>query len=285
LFYNPAGLSFQSGQPMIATSYSILQLGRTHSAIAYSQSFGNFGVGLGFNSFSSGTFTARDVRGNPIGNLSDWQFALNGGAAYSTEYASIGVGVKYLSNSLTGSGISANGYAIDLGTKFNVLDLFSFGLAVRNLSGMISWNTETNHQDLLPYIISSGVAMEFPLNVQITQSRSSLTGELETSTQPATRYLLLSFDGNLTQHELNPTFTLGFELVPHEIIAFRGGIAVAGDNLGIFKLFPMTVWGGGISLRPTLDGLPFTTHFDYTISNDYLAANKISHHLSLIFQF
>ncbi len=285
LFYNPAGLGFNSNKPMIATSLSFLQFGRSHSAIAYGQSFGKLGVGLGFNNFSSGSFTARDVKGNPLGNYSDWQYALNIGAAYTIDFASVGVGVKYLSNTLSGSGTEAKGYSVDFGTKFNVMDLFSFGLAVRNVAGMMSWNTESNHEDILPYIITSGLAMEFPLNEKTTQSRSTLTGELETENQPATRYILISFDGNLTQHELNPTFTLGIEAVPHEIIAFRGGIAIAGDEQGVFSLFPMTIWGGGISIRPQLDGLPFTTHIDYTISNDYMAINKISHHISLMFQF
>lgn len=285
LFYNPAGLGFQSADPMIATSYSVLQLGRTQSTLAYGQTFGHLGVGIGFNSFTAGSFTARDVKGNPLGNYSDWQYALNIGGAYTIDFASIGIGIKYLSNTLSGSGTSADGYAVDLGTKFNILNMFSFGLAVRNAAGIMSWNTETSRKETLPFIITSGLAMEFPLNEKTTSTRSGMTGEVETVNHPATRYIMLSLEGRQVQNELNPTLTFGVEAVLHEIIAFRGGIALLGDDNKVLTPFPMTVWGGGISIRPNLDGLPFNSHIDYTISNDYLANNKLSHHISLMLQF
>ncbi len=286
IFYNPSGLGFFANQPMVATTFSPIGFGRTHASMAWGQTVDeNIGVGFGINSYSSGAFQGRDVRGNKTVDLQSWQYSLTGSAAYRIESASIGASVKYLRNQVSGTNTSADGFALDIGTKFNVMDLFSVGMAVNNISGMMMWNTADEEQEFLPYSVRAGIAMEFGLNEESRTTRSTITGELENVYVPATRYVLVALDAILTQFEMSPSIVLGVEVSAHELLAFRGGIAIYGEDMGQPKIFPMTTWGGGISLRPELDGLPFKTHLDYTISNEYITNSGIGHHISLLFEF
>lgn len=286
IFYNPAGLSSYTEQAEFSTMFSALQFGRTHSALSWGQSFfENVGFGAAINSFTTGSFMSRDVKGNPLGNMTSWQYSAIAGASYTIDYASFGVAGKYISHTVSNSDIKANGYGLDLGAIFNVMDLFSFGLSVQNVSGMVFWNGEEDKTAYLPYLVRSGIAMEIGLNDEEYQSRSTVTGELESYYIPPTRYLLLGFDAVLNQYDNNPTFTVGAELVAHEAIAFRGGIAIAGDNLGKFSFFPMTYWGFGVSLRPEIEYLEFLRSIDYSLANDKLSRTGISHHISINIDF
>ena len=286
IFYNPAGLAYLSDRPVVSTMVSVLEFNRTHSAIAWGQSFfENFGFGFAINSFNTGSFTARDIRGNPLGDYSNWQFDIVAGASYNIEFASVGVALKYLSNSLQGSGTGADGISLDIGTKFNVYDIFSFGLSVQNASSYLSWNTPSDEYTMLPYTIRTGVAMEYGLNNDVYETRNTVTGETEEIVEPASRYILFAIDAVLSQHDNGPSIILGIEAVPHEIIAFRGGISLAGDDLGEWKLFPMNIWGGGVSIRPDFSDLPFKFSVDYSISSDHISVNKIGHHIALTFEF
>lgn len=290
IFYNPAGLGFFTSYPVLASSVSMAGLGRTQASLAWGQQVSeNLGVGLGINSLFSGTFMGRDVKGNKIGNMSDFQYCIAAGAAMSFEFASLGANIKYLTNNLVGSNTEAQGVAIDVGAKFNVLDLFSFGMSVQNVSGMMFWNTKGGNFEPIPYTIRAGIAMEYGLNETEYQSRSTTDGEVETISEPATRYLLFGIDAVMSKYDLSPTFMLGIEAAAHELIVFRGGIAIYGDKMGKPQLFPMTHWGGGISLRPEINSifgdLPFKTHLDYSISNEYLSDSKIGHNITILFQF
>ncbi len=285
LFYNPAGLVWLSNRASFVTSYSFLEFGRTQSSIAWGQTmFDNFGFGFGINSYTTGQFTARNELGVSLGTYTDWQYSIVGGAAYNIEFASIGLNAKYLSHSLVGGNFGANGFSLDLGSKFNVMDMFSFGLAIQNFAGLMFWNTGDRETDMLPFTVRAGVAMEYGLNDEEYTRRSTVTGEPELEYIPATRYILVSADAVLTQYEEGPSIIIGVEAVPHELIAFRAGINILGDKLGAWKFFPMTVWGGGISLRPKIDDLPFKMNIDYTVAHDYLSSNNISHHLSIFIE-
>jgi len=285
IFYNPAGLDAFGDRPQFTSMFSFLEFGRTHSAFAWGQSFfENIGFGIGINSYTTGAFTARDIMGNPKGDYTNWQFSIAGGASYSIEFATFGAAVKYLSNNLLNSGTCADGIALDLGSKFNVLDMFNFALAIQNVSGYMWWDTESEEMQLLPFTVRTGIAMEYGLNEDSYITRSTVTGEIEEVFIPATRYILFGLDAIFTQHELGPTVTFGVEAVPHEVIAFRGGMALLGDDMGEMKLFPMTVWGGGVSIRPDIEDLP-VFFIDYSISADHLAANRIAHHIALFFEF
>lgn len=286
IFYNPAGLGFLVDTPMVMTSYSFLEFGRTHSALAWGQSIlKNLGVGVGINSFTSGSFEGRDIMGNPLGTMTDWSYSIVGGASYRIEYASMGIAAKYLTNNLTGSDIQANGYSVDMGMKFNIVDLFSFGVAMQNVSGKMFWNTKNEDRENIPYTIRSGVAMEFGLNNEEYTTRTNITGEREQVVVPATRYVLVSMDFMMTQYEIAPKLVLGAEAIIHEMFGLRGGIALYGEKLGKPQPLPMNIWGGGVTIRPELEGLPFQTHIDYSISSDYISTSGISHNLSLMLYF
>jgi hypothetical protein len=281
LFYNPGGLSFLSPKATISSSYSMLEFGRTHTALAWGQSFGEVGLGFGLNHFNSGSFTGRDIRGNSIGLLRNWQFEIIAGFSYIINSSSFGASIKYLSNSLQGSKESAEGYGIDIGAKFDVFDLFSFGLSIQNASGALFWNTKSKEKAVLPYTIRSGVAMEFELNDETYIEEFTQNGQLQKVRIPPSRYLLVAVEGKLTQFEIGPTLTIGVEAVPYEIIALRAGVSVLGDDSGIYKAFPMTNWGAGISLRPLPEDTPYAIFIDYSFNNDLISTNKIGHNISV----
>ncbi len=284
VFYNPAGLSWMDEVPSFATSYSFLEFNRVHTSAAWGQGMLNdFGFGFGVNSYSTGSFISRDVFGNPLKEMTDFEISLVGAASYKLEFASVGVALKYLSHSLVGSNYSADGVSMDLGTKFNIMDLFTFGLAIQNLSGVMMWDTPEDETNILPFTVRTGVAFEYALNEEEYTTRSSVSGELENVYVPASRYILFALDAVLTQYEEGPQIILGIEGVPHEVIAFRAGINIVGDKLGAWKFFPMTVWGFGVSLRPNFEGLPFRFNVDYSVGSDYMASNGIAHHISIFF--
>jgi hypothetical protein len=286
IFYNPAGLGFFAPEPMITSGVSVLSMGRTHSAIAWGQEvYEKIGVGFGINSFNSGSFEARNIKGHSYGEYSNWQYSITAAAAYRQEFASIGASVKYLTNNLIGSDYYGNGFAIDIGTKFNVLDMFSVGVAVQNISGMMMWNNPAETTDMLPFKVRAGIAMEYGLNDEEYTTRSTATGELETIYVPATRYVLFGIDAVLTQHAMSPDLVFGVEAAAHEMIVFRGGMSIYGADMGEPQLFPMTYWGGGVSVRPEIDNLPFALHIDYSVANEHVSASGISHNVSLMFAF
>lgn len=286
IYYNPAGLGFLSTDPMVASTFSSLGFGRSHTSLTWAQEvYPNLGAGVGINGLVSGSFTGRDIKGNPIGDFSDFQYSFVAAAAYRIESASMGASVKYMTNNLIGSSTSAHGYGFDVGTKFNVLDMVSVGIAVQNISANMFWNNPNKDMETLPYVVRAGIAMEYGLNDEVYKTRSTVTGEPEDVYIPASRYVLFGLDVLMIQNDVTPSLVLGVEAVPHELIAFRGGIELYGDDMGEPMLFPMTIWGAGVSLRPDIEGIPFSFDIDYSISNEYLTESGIGHHLSLIFVF
>ena len=288
IFYNPAGLGFFPDRPQVNTSVSSIGLDRYHSSLAWAQQvIDNIGLGFGINSMNSPSFKARDITGAPIKDISNHEYAITATGSYKIESASIGVSLKYLNSSLIGTDTYANGFAVDIGTKFNIMDLFSFGLAARNIGGRLMWNNLNEDSEVIPFTIRSGIAMEYGFNDKTYETRSTVTGELETVYVPATRYILLSFDAVFDQYRTSPDMILGVEAAVHEMLAFRGGINIYGEDEGKPSLLPMSNWGAGVSVRPFDDNeqIPFDAHFDYTISREYISGNKISHNISILFLF
>lgn len=283
VFINPAGLAFMLNKPMFITSVSVPGIGRLHSSLAYGQGLGeNFGIGVGINTFTSGAFQGRDIMGSPTTTLRDWQYSMNVSAAYSSEDYGFGATVKYIGRDLQGGNASANGVAFDLGTKFNVADLFSFGAAIQNIGGSMKWNTPNNITDEIPLTVRTGLAFEFGLNDETVEQRTSITGEVDTLFIPATKYIMLSFDGVFRESDIYPSFVLGAEIVPVEVLAIRGGFNVYGEDNGKAKLLPVNIWGGGISLRPNLENLAFDLNIDYSITNEYILGSGVTHHISVV---
>ena len=290
ILYNPAGLSFYRTSPTFSLYAGSLGLGRTANFLGYAQQVSDeFGVGIGINSLYTGSFVARNEEAEPIGDMSNFQYTFIAASSYRTEFASFGVSLKYLTNNLIGSYTDANGFAFDVGTKFNVMDLFSFSVGVRNVYGTMMWNTLESNRETVPFEIRTGVAMQFGFNSQSVQTRSTLTGELEEDYVPASRYILLSLETAFIEKSKSPSIMVGMEIVPDDFIAFRGGVDVYGERFGQPQLLPLNKWGAGVSVRPDLvelfNNASFTTSLDYTVSSEFLSPSKIAHHLSLTFIF
>lgn len=291
IFYNPAGIGFLDDNALINSSMSFIGLGRIMSSLSWTQMVSdNIGLGAAFNSLYTGSFMGRDIKGNPTREMSEFQYGLNVALAYRLEFISMGANIKYLANNLSNGGVSANGFALDVGTKFDVFDLFSFGMSVQNISGMMFYNNSYSTisrsiRDDIPYIIRSGIAFEYALNDDEYTTRSTITGQEERIVIPATRYIIFSTDLVYHQHTTSPEFVIATEASLHELIALRGGISIYGDKFGSPQFFPMNHWGGGISLKPDLKDLPFRMNIDYSIANEYLTDNRIAHHISLILEF
>lgn len=289
IFYNPAGIAFLPAKPMLMASVSNLGLGRTHSTLAYAQTLNEeIGFGIALNSLNSQEFAQRDLQGYKIGNLQDWQYSLHLAAAYRKESVSVGASLKYLNHSLIGSNIYATGAALDLGTKFDVLDLFTFGASVQNIGSIMTWNQydfEGAVSELLPYNVRTGIATEFGLNDDYYVSRSKEDGSIRQVYVPPTRYILVSLDAVMYQYDKNPSFVLGVEAVPYEMIALRGGITLYGQNEGKVGFLPMNYWSGGFSIKPTFDNLPMKFNIDYSINKEFLSASGLTHNISIIMEF
>lgn len=284
IFYNPAGTAFLPNTPSINTSIGILGLSRTNAVMCYAQEIlPSLGIGVGVNNLYSGSFLGRTINGTPTRHLNNNQLSALVSASYKIEYFSLGASAKYINNSLNGANISASGVAFDVGAKLHILDLFSFGAAINNFGGSMNWNTVSEASESIPYTIRTGVAAEFGLNDETLVSRTTITGEEETIVIPPTKYVLVGMDAVYHQFDSSPSFIIGAEFVPEEIIAVRGGITLYGDKNGKAQILPLNNWGAGISLRPKFD-TDFNFQFDYSISNEYLNPDNIAHYIALVFE-
>ncbi len=284
IFYNPGGLSFSAPSPIISADFSYLGFNRTQSALFYSQSFNDFGIGAGINSFSTFGINGLNQRGESIGEFSDLWFNFNLGASYSTNFAGFGFNVKYLNNSLVGSGIGGSGIAFDFGSRFNIVNLFTFGVAIQNVAGQIKYNTRRENQKI-PYTIRSGIAFEIPLSEPQTIVYRNYLGETDSLIQPSPEYILVTLEGKFIQYQKHPTLIVGVEFTPIEYLAIRGGIAFVGDKFGEFRLLPMTEYGFGISVKPNLAFFENLLSIDFSVGNDYIAQYKLIYSFGLSLQF
>ena len=289
IFYNPAGIAFLPQKPMLMASVANLDLGRTHSTLAYAQSINDeIGFGVALNSLNSAEFAGRDIRGNQTGTLQDWQYSLNIAAAYRRESVSIGTNIKYLNHAVMGANIYASGVAVDIGTKFDIMDLFTFGAAVQNLGSVLMWNQyddEGGISELLPYNVRTGVAMEFGLNDDFYITRSGDDGSLKQVYVPPTRYILVSIDAVMYQYDKTPNLVLGVEAVPYEMIALRGGITLYGSNIDGTGFLPMNYWSGGLSIKPELENFPVNFNLDYSVNKEFIATSGLTHNISILIEF
>jgi hypothetical protein len=284
IFYNPAGAAFMEEFPTFNSTVSTLGLDRTSATLCWAQQIiPSFGLGAGISNLYSGTFTSRNKFGEPIKDVNNNQISAMVVASYRLEFLSMGAGFKYISNSLNGANVSASGVTFDLGAKLNVLDLFTFGLAMNNIGGKMKWNTPSQPSDKIPYTIRTGIATEFGLNEETKYERPDITGKIDTIIIPSSRYIMVGLDAVMNQFDKSPSIIVAAEIIPIEIIALRGGISLYGDNAGTPEILPMNNWGAGVSLRPQVS-TEFIMNVDYSVSSDYFNDNRITHHISLQFE-
>ncbi len=289
LFYNPAGLAFMSERAQVSTMFTLLEFGRQHNMIAYGQTFGEFiGIGAGVNNFTAGTFTARNGAGDPLGEYSNQQLAVQGGFGIriAEASASIGVAGKYLLNTLKGPNIRGDGWAIDIGTKIQVAKLLSVGIAVDNIAGEMKWNNEAALVEKIPFTLRAGVAAEFGFDERVYTARTTVLGSEKVVREQANAYALVSLEGSIRRFDRAPSFALGVEIAPAKVLAFRGGTAFYADNTdGSSRWFNFDSYGVGIAIKPDIKELPFQFSLEYALASDVLANKSISHHLALLLKF
>lgn len=290
IYYNPAGLSNLPQTPTFVSSVGFLGLGRTNSTFAWGQEvLPGLGVGIALNNLYTGSFIARDEHGHAFGEYSNYQYAIAASASYKIAYASFGATVKYLTDNLQGSETFANGYTIDFGALFDVLNIFKLGVQLQNASGFLFWNTTRSDIMSLPWKIRVGASTQIYTNVNYTQDRSTTTGEFVTEEIDFGNFLTVGLDVSYSQYSVAPVIGLAAEYAAHKYLTFRGGMAIYGDNYGEPKLFPMNNWGAGLSIYPDIqlidDSIPFTLSIDYSISKELINTNGINHSLALIINF
>ncbi|MCX7880127.1 MAG: hypothetical protein N2517_05655 [Ignavibacteria bacterium] len=284
IFYNPAGLSTCAPVPMFNTSFSLLEHSRNFASLSYAQSFDNFGIGLAINSSRTGNIIARNRLGDEIGRLTDYTLNMILGGSFSTKLASFGLSVKYLNNTLAGGGVSANGFAFDVGSKFNVMNLFTVAVSVQNLGGFLKYNSREDKSNI-PYVIRSGLAMEVLLGDPKTAHFRNELGFIDSVIVAPAEYLLFALEANYIQFEKHPSFVFAAEISPHELISLRGGLTLAGDHEGKFKFLALSVWGGGISIKPNLEDFYNLYSIDFSVGNDIISRNKVFYTIGVSLQF
>jgi hypothetical protein len=287
LFVNPAGLAFMSDHAQVSTMYTALEFGRQHNVITYGQTFGILGVGAGVNNYMAGEFTARNAAGDPLGQYKNQQLNVQSGVAlHITEaHASIGIAGKYLLNTLKGPNIRADGWGLDIGTKLQLMEVLSVGLTVQNIAGEMKWNNEAALREKIPFTVRGGIAAEFGFNQRTYKARTTVLGSEKTIVDQATAYALISLEGSVRQFDNMPKFSLGVELAPASVIAFRGGTAFYADNIDGSKWFNFNEYGVGVAILPSIEQLPFQFSLEYSAAYDAVANNGMSHHLALLLKF
>lgn len=285
VFFNPGGLTAQSSMPSFSTMFSSMSFGRYHSTFAYAQNLtDNFGVGVGFNLISNGSFTRRDKTGSAIGTATNQQYSASLGAAYDIGGASFGISGKYMRNVLQAENLLGEGFAFDAGVLLPFGNAFTFGASVQNI-GSITWNNTSSLNQTLPYVIRAGISTEIPLEDNVVVERSAEIGTEDTTFSVTKKYVLFTLEGMLIRGNLAPNVLAGVEYSPVDIITMRGGIALMGERMGKFTLLPMTVYSAGLSYNIESSELPFVCRLDYSFMNDFIAIGGISHHISLNFGF
>lgn len=287
MFYNPAGLSDLNSAPSFNVMYSSLDFNRYQTTLFYGQKLSeHFAIGGGINTFGSGSFMMRDIRNNAIREISSNDYSFSLGASYNIEFAALGASVKYLSNSLYGVSGNLSGYSVDIGSKFNVMDMFTFGLAIQNLFNHSQYSDGIKEESKIPYTIRTGIAFEIPFGISYEEdTRDTYTGASESRRITSRRYLAVDVDARYMQFQHYPSLIVGMEFAPHSIIAFRAGIEVFGENKSEATFLPMNYWGAGVALKPFISSINLPLSLEYSISSDYLAFQKIGHHVSVNIDF
>lgn len=285
LFYNVAGLAFTTDHAQASAMFTGMDMGREHNVLAYSQMFGIVGVGAGVNNYKAGSFIARNAAGESLGEYFNQQLAAQGGVALQFAPVSIGIAGKYLLNTLKGPNIRGDGWGIDVGTKFQLLDVLSIGIAAQNIAGEVKWNNNEATKEKLPYSIRAGIAAEFGLNQYTYKARTTVLGNERTITEQATAYALIAIEGSIRQFDNAPKFSLGVEIAPMEIIALRAGTVFYNENLTGDRWLNFHEYGFGVALIPSVPTWPFQFSLEYAAAHDLVAADSFQHHIALIVQF
>lgn len=276
LFYNPGGLDVHDDFYHISTTFAVLEFGRIHSTLATTKKLSNdFSVGLTFNNLAGTEFTSRNPVGDLTGMLTENQIAIGASIGYTVGDVSLGATTKYLNRNLSGTSLSGNGFALDFGTKIQLIDNYTIGFALQNIGGKMSWN-EFNDVELIPYTIRAGVAKKFSLGEE------DIYSEVHPKFSLPERYVLTTIDFSLTQFDTIPRIVIGAEIVPLSLVTVRCGFTILGNDNGSFGIFPLTTLGGGVSIRPPISNeFPVNLELEYSIAKDHISRGRMGHFFSV----
>ncbi len=250
-FWNPAGLARNRGKGIVATVQP-RSLDRKQSSIAGAFN-GRGGLGFGFAWVHAGVddIIGRTGSGEPFGNIENGENALIFGlGAPVNPRLSIGFAVKTIRHEIkvpqSGSS-SGTGRALDLGLVYALPADTRVGLALRNISGRISWSVErragqtSKSKDQLPMTVALGVAhsprqgLTLALDAQSSNVETTLSTGVEWKVNP-----MLSVGGgfNRAGSESNvgyPAFSVAVR--PMQIDRFQLHYTYLTDDLDAGALF------------------------------------------------
>jgi hypothetical protein len=170
LHHNPAGLASVTGGE-IHTMRDRLGADRTYNVItgALPTSWGTFALSLRSFSVDGIPLTELDTTnqktvdfdGNPVYDLKTTGYFNDRQSTLSFSWGkemykgfSMGLSLKSYSHHMLEA--SGSGMGLDMGAHVNVSPSLSLGLAVRDISAIMKWNTESGQQDKLPATVVLG---------------------------------------------------------------------------------------------------------------------------------
>lgn len=164
LYWNPAGLARLEKREVSATHAELFAQSR-HDFLAYAHPTAMGTVAGAFTYLSQGSLDGRDAQGHPTGSYQASDSAATLGYARKTEWADLGVSVKYLRSHIGSA--EAQGAAFDLGAR-RAFGAFVVGAAVRNLGPGLKYEDQRNDLPLrlaagAAYKITGGHALAFEL--------------------------------------------------------------------------------------------------------------------------
>jgi len=250
-YWNPAGLARNRGRGIVA-SVQPRSLDRKQSSIAGAFN-GRGGLGFGFAWIHAGVddIVGRTGSGAPFGNIENGENALIFGLGIPLNpRLSIGFAVKTIRHEIKvpGAGSSSGtGRALDLGLVYTLPRETTVGMALRNISGRVSWSVEqragqtSKSKDQLPTTMALGVAhspregVTIALDVQSSNVETTLSTGVGWKVNP-----MLSVGGGLNRagSESNvgyPAFSVAVR--PMQIDRFQLHYTYLTDDLDAGALF------------------------------------------------
>ena len=163
MFYNPGGM-YQIKTFLLGGSYTEMSFDRyqyNFNFIYPDTKYGNFGIMI--NSFGVQKIDNIDPYGNVLGTFDDSE------SAFSLTYCKsilnnlgLGFSAKYLHHSLQNYKATGIGFDIGLHSNYRLYNIMlGLGVAAKNLGASLKWDTDSEHEDKIPYTISSGIAADY----------------------------------------------------------------------------------------------------------------------------
>ncbi len=273
LFSNPACLSYIALPSGLMGSFTPLSFGRSLMNIAATLNLSEgFHAGAGVITMNSGTITRRDAYGNSLGTSTVWSGLFAAAASYSlTDQSSIGVSGRLLYSSAPDPASSGSGLGVDIGYTTSVFDVATLGASVQNLGIM----TIGSERFALPWMLRIGVCSIIPFEEQTATTSSVTLGTTDTITIPSAERVLLGIELQYRAASRTPTLIVGTEVIPHPLVALRGGFSLYGESLSVPQFFPQASLSGGITVH-----LPYALRLDYAIARGM--TTPLVHTLSII---